>query len=183
MLALNASFSVVLQLKLPPHVGDSTDSYVDGVKNSPKTRSAITAAQEVTITLNGTSREASEAASRRISMMKTSDLIRVTFDPLPADDDDFSSPVSSTNGSPSGHRSMSLTGAGKINDTYSTLNMIAEGRSDDIDFGIAGEMIDIIPASTRTAAVPPLKILPQAAQASTLIPLNVSKGIDRKSVV
>ena len=165
MVALNTTFNVVLQLKLPPHVGDSADT-VDGIKVSPKTRTAVTASSEVMITLTGTSREASEAASRRISMMKTADLIRVTFDPLPADDD-FSSPVisasgSPTHGTPTGQRSLSLTGMNKITDNFSTLNMIAEGRDSEIDFGVDGEMIDIIPASTGAVAAPRVRTQSQS---------------------
>ena len=95
MVAIKAAFEVSIVLPAPRLLGDTVDS----AANSQKSGSDKSDAEEIRITLYGTAREASQAAMRRISLMKTEDLIRVTFDPLPADDD-FSSPSSSTCTSP-----------------------------------------------------------------------------------
>ena len=113
MVAIKAAFEVSIVLPAPRLPGDKVDS----AANSQKSGSENSDTEEIRITLYGTAREASQAAMRRISLMKSEDLIRVTFDPLPADDD-FSSPSSSTctsprHGSPDKFKSSSTKGDGK----------------------------------------------------------------------
>lgn len=132
MVAIKAAFEVSIVLTVPRLPGDGIDSAV----NSQKSNSENSYAQEVRLTLIGTAREATLAAMRRISLMKTEDLIRVTFDPLPADDD-FSSPSSSTCTSPTHASSDKHMASGMKNDgkTQEDLDMIDEDEdqsSDDV---------------------------------------------------